>query len=51
MVINDTVKKRHCSILVRLAASEIYNLHFRSVWWMILDILPAIKILKEGGLC
>ena len=41
--------KWYDSIFVRLAASEFYHLHLRSVWWMILDILPARKILKEGG--
>ena len=41
--------KRYDSIFVRLAASELYHLHLRSVWWMILDISPARKILKEGG--
>ena len=41
--------KRYWSIFVRLAALEFHHLHLRSVWWMILDILPARKILKEGG--
>ena len=41
--------KRYCSIFVRLAASELFYLHFRCVWWMILDISQARKILKEGG--
>ena len=40
--------KRYCSIFVRLAASKSYHLHLRSVWWMILDISPARKNLKEG---
>ena len=41
--------KWYCSIFVRLAVSEFYHSRLRSVWWMILDILPARKILKEGG--
>ena len=39
--------KRYCLIFVRLAASESYHLHLRSVWWMILDISPAIKHLER----
>ena len=45
---NDPYDKRYLSIFARLAASELYHLHLRSVWWMILDILPARKILKKG---
>ena len=41
--------KRYCSVFVRFAASDSCHLHLRSVWWMILDISPARKILKEGG--
>ena len=35
--------KWYCSIFVRLAASELYHLHLRSVCWMNLDIPSARK--------
>ena len=41
--------KRYCSIFVRLAASELFYLHLRSVWRTLWDISQARKILKEGG--